>query len=228
MDKNITIAIMGGTGDLGSGLAKMWVKAGYRIIIGSRNPDGATDLINVLGESTTAAANVDAARQADVIVVAVPFASHVDTLEQIKPFVQGKIVIYAVVPLVPPRITTVQLPAEGSAAQIAQKVLGEDVRVVSAFHNVGAAKLHKGERVDCDVLVFGNDKPARELTISLAEHVAQRALDAGVLANSAAAEALTPILIGLNKRYKALGAGIRITGLPSERTNPDADKQSAM
>ncbi|HVT55916.1 MAG TPA: NADPH-dependent F420 reductase, partial [Xanthobacteraceae bacterium] len=107
------------------------------------------------------------------------------------------------------------LPPEGSAAQIAQNLLGEGVRVVSAFHNVGAAKLRAGERVDCDVLVFGNDKEAREIVISLTRQVASNGIDGGVLANSIAAEALTSVLIGINRRYKVPGAGIRITGLPA-------------
>jgi NADPH-dependent F420 reductase len=128
--------------------------------------------------------------------------------------VQGKIVVDAVVPLIQPKVSTVQLPERGSAAQIAQDLLGEGVRVVSAFHNVGASKLHHGERADCDVLVFGNDKAARDTVIELANLVASRGVDGGVLANSAAAEALTSVLIGINRRYKVPGAGIRITGLP--------------
>jgi 8-hydroxy-5-deazaflavin:NADPH oxidoreductase len=123
-------------------------------------------------------------------------------------------VVDAAVPLVPPKVSTVQLPAEGSAAQIAQRLLGDGVKVVSAFHNVGATKLHAGERADCDVLVFGNDKEAREIVIALANEVATRGVDGGPLANSAAAEALTSVLIGINRRYKVPGAGIRITGLP--------------
>jgi NADPH-dependent F420 reductase len=109
----------------------------------------------------------------------------------------------------------VQLPPEGSAAQIAQSLLGDEVRVVSAFHNVGAAKLHGGGSVDCDVLVFGNSKEAREAVMALADAAGTRGIDGGVLANSAAAEALTSILIGINRRYKVDGAGIRITGLPA-------------
>ena len=148
-------------------------------------------------------------------MVAVPFASHEATLREIRDVVQGKIVVDAAVPLVPPKVSVVQLPAEGSAAQIAQALLGDGVRVVSAFHNVGAAKLHSGGRADCDVLVFGNDKAARDIVIGLAREVATCGIDGGVLANSAAAEALTSVLIGINRRYKVPGAGIRITGLPA-------------
>jgi NADPH-dependent F420 reductase len=210
-----TIAILGGTGDLGSGLAKCWLAAGYNVVIGSRSAEKAQAFAKELGGSARGESNVAAAKAAEIVVVAVPFSNHEATLREIRDAVQGKIVVDAVVPLVPPKVSTVQLPAEGSAAQIAQNLLGEGVRVVSAFHNVGAAKLHAGGRVDCDVLVFGNDKEARETVITLAQKVATGGVDGGVLANSAAAEALTSVLIGINRRYKVPGAGIRITGLPA-------------
>jgi NADPH-dependent F420 reductase len=208
-----TIAILGGTGDLGSGLAKCWLAAGYDVVIGSRSAEKAQAFAKELGRSARGESNVAAAKAAEIVVVAVPFSNHEATLREIRDAVQGKIVVDAVVPLVPPKVSTVQLPAEGSAAQIAQNLLGEGVRVVSAFHNVGAAKVHAGGRVDCDVLVFGNDKEARETVITLAQKVATGGVDGGVLANSAAAEALTSVLIGINRRYKVPGAGIRITGL---------------
>ncbi|MBN9600269.1 MAG: NADPH-dependent F420 reductase [Afipia sp.] len=208
------IAILGGTGDLGSGLAKRWLAAGYQVVIGSRSAEKAQAFASELGGSASGQSNADAAKAADVIVLAVPFSNHEASLLEIKDAAQGKIVVDAAVPLVPPKVSTVQLPPEGSAAQIAQQLLGEGVRVVSAFHNVGASKLHAGDRADCDVLVFSNDKEARELVIGLADVVATRGVDGGVLANSAAAEALTSILIGINRKYKVPGAGIRITGLP--------------
>jgi NADPH-dependent F420 reductase len=210
-----TIAILGGTGDLGSGLAKCWLAAGYDVVIGSRSAEKAQAFAKELGGSARGESNLASAKAAEIVVVAVPFSNHEATLREIRDAVQGKIVVDAVVPLVPPKVSTVQLPAEGSAAQIAQNLLGEGVRVVSAFHNVGAAKLHAGGRVDCDVLVFGNDKEARETVITLAQKVATGGVDGGVLANSAAAEALTSVLIGINRRYKVPGAGIRITGLPA-------------
>ncbi|MGE0726360.1 MAG: NAD(P)-binding domain-containing protein, partial [Alphaproteobacteria bacterium] len=151
---------------------------------------------------------------ADIVILAVPFASHDATIAEIRDAVQGKIVVDAAVPLVPPKVSTVQLPSAGSAAQIAQKLLGEGVRVVSAFHNVGAAKLHKGGKAECDVLVFSDDKDARNQVIELAGVVATRGVGGGVLANSAAAEALTSVLIWINRQYKVSGAGIAITGLP--------------
>lgn len=157
--------------------------------------------------------NAGAARAGDVVVIAVPYSSHDATLDEIRDAVAGKIVVDAVVPLVPPKVSLVQLPAGGSAARMAQARLGAGVRVVSAFHNVGAAKLKAGGAVDCDVLVFGDDRAARETVIALAQALGTRGIDGGPLANSVAAEALTSVLIGINRRYKIDGAGIRITGI---------------
>lgn len=213
-----TIGIIGGTGDLGSGLAKRWAGAGYTVIVGSRSREKAEAAARELGNGSASVRgddNLGAARGADIIVLAVPYSNHNATLEELRDAVRDKIVVDAAVPLVPPKVSVVQLPPEGSAAQIAQNLLGDSVRVVSAFHNVGAAKLQAGGSVDCDVLVCGNDKSARDAVIELANAAGTRGIDGGVLANSAAAEALTSILIGINRRYKVDGAGIRITGLPS-------------
>lgn len=213
MSAKPSIAILGGTGDLGSGLAKRWLAAGYSVVIGSRSAEKAQAFAKELGGGARGDDNVGAAKSAEIVVLAVPFGSHDATLREVKDAVQGKIVVDAAVPLVPPKVSVVQLPPEGSAAQIAQTLLGEGVKVVSAFHNVGATKLHAGGRADCDVLVFGNDKESRDVVIGLANEVASAGIDGGVLANSAAAEALTSVLIGINRRYKVPGAGIRITGL---------------
>ncbi len=207
------IGIIGGTGDLGSGLGKAWSAAGHKVIIGSRSREKAEKTAAALGETVSGDNNVGAARAADVVVLAVPFASHDQTIEEIKGVVGGKIVVDTAVPLVPPKVSTVQLPSGGSAAQIAQRLLGAGVRVVSAFHNVSAAKLHAGGRVDCDVLVFSDDRAARNLVIGLAEEVARRGVGGGGLANSVAAEAMTSVLIWINRQYKTPGAGIAITGL---------------
>jgi NADPH-dependent F420 reductase len=212
-DTKPIIGIIGGTGDLGSGLARGWATAGYKVIIGSRSREKAVAAAADLGDGVTGEDNVGAARGSDIIILAVPFSNHDASLEEIKSVVQGKIVVDAAVPLVPPKVSVVQLPSDGSAAQIAQKILGEGVRVVSAFHNVGAAKLHKGGRADCDVLVFSDDKDARNQVIELANSIANRGVGGGSLANSAAGEALTSVLIWINRQYKVLGAGISITGL---------------
>lgn len=215
-----TIAVIGGSGNLGAALARRWAKAGRRVIIGSRDAAkagaAAAQLAAELGVEPGAAisgdSNLEAARRADVVVVAVPFASQLQLLEEIRPGVVGKVVIDTTVPLMPPKVMRVQLPAEGSAAQRAQALLGAEVRLVSAFHNVAAHKLATDEQVQCDVLVFGDDKAARAVAVELAQQAGLRGLHAGALANSAAAEALTSILIFMNKTYRVDGAGICITG----------------
>ncbi|MEM7254640.1 MAG: NAD(P)-binding domain-containing protein, partial [Pseudomonadota bacterium] len=157
----------------------------------------------------------DAAAAADIVVLTVPFGAQTPTLEQIKEATQGKIVVDVTVPLVPPKVNRVQLPEEDSAALITQKILGDDVRVVSAFQNVGAKHLAElGHDIDCDVLVCGDNKDAREVVVRLASDAGLRGIHAGALANSVASEALTSVLIWLNQRHKVVGSGIRITGLP--------------
>lgn len=211
-----TIAIIGGTGDLGSGLASRWAAAGYPVVLGSRVEEKAIAAAQAMGvASARGADNFGAASAADIVVIAVPYANHDAILNEIRPAVAGKIVVDAVVPLKPPKVSVVQLPEEGSAAAIAQRILGGTARVVSAFHNVGAAKLRGEGPVDCDVLVCGDDKEARDAVIALADAAGTRGVDGGVLANSVVAEALTSILIGINRRYKVSNAGIRITGLPA-------------
>jgi NADPH-dependent F420 reductase len=209
------IGIIGGTGDLGSALALAWAKAGYRVVVGSRSRDKATAFAASSGFGIIGEDNVGAARLADIVVLAVPFASHDQTIEEVKAVVQGKIVVDAVVPLVPPKVSTVQLPPDGSAALAARRLLGDDVRVVSAFHNVGAAKLRAGGRAECDVLVFSDDKDARQAVIELAAIVARRGVGGGSLVNSVAAEAMTSVLIWINRQYKVSGAGVLISGLDS-------------
>ena len=210
----LTIAIMGGTGDLGSGLAARWAAAGHRVIIGSRDAQRAHDAAGRIGGGCRGEDNVRAAEAADVIVLAVPFAAHEQTVREIRTAVRGKVVVDAVVPLVPPKVGTAQLPSQGSAAQIAASLLEGEARVVSAFHNVAAAKLAAGGPIDCDVLVCGDDKDARALVIELTRAIGLRGIDAGPLANSVAAEALTSVLITINRRYKIAAAGVRITGIP--------------
>lgn len=214
---NPTIAVIGGTGDLGSGLTRLWSGAGYPIVIGSRSREKAESAAREFGSARVRGDdNRGAARAGDIVVISVPYSNHDAILDEIKLDVAGKIVVDAVVPLFPPKVSVVQLPPAGSPALVAQRILGPAVRVVSAFHNVGAKKLQGGEIADCDVLVFGDDPAARETVIKLAGHVATRGVDGGVLANSVAAEAITAVLIGINRRYKVPGAGIRITGLPKQ------------
>jgi 8-hydroxy-5-deazaflavin:NADPH oxidoreductase len=214
-----TIAIIGGTGDLGSGLAGRWTKAGYPIVLGSRAKDKAVTAAQEMASGSAAITgddNLGAAKAGDIVVIAVPYSNHDAILNELKPALAGKIVVDAVVPLKPPKVSVVQLPEEGSAAAIAQRILGDTVRLVSAFHNVGAAKLRGEDAIDCDVLVCGDDKEARDAVIALADAAGTRGVDGGALANSVAAEALTSLLIGINRRYKVSNAGIRITGLPAK------------
>ncbi|RJF69397.1 NADPH-dependent F420 reductase [Rhodopseudomonas palustris] len=211
------LAIIGGTGDLGSGLARTWSRAGYTVVLGSRSTERAEEIAAQLRSdgfaSVSGLSNVDAAARGDIIVIAVPFSNYEASLAEIKDAAKTKIVVTAVVPLVPPKVSVVQLPAAGSAGVIAQSLLDPSTRVVGAFHNVGSQKLHAGGKADCDVLVFGDDAEARAEVIKLADAVSNRGIDGGSLANSAAAEALTSVLIWINRKYKVKGAGITISGL---------------
>ena len=217
-----TLAIIGGTGDLGTGLARCWAQAGYPVIIGSRTREKAelatADLADVMADRGVAAVsvlameNLAAAEAADIVTLTVPFAHQATTLEALRPALVGKILIDVTVPLVPPKVGRVQLPSEGSAGQIAQDILGEEVRVVSAFQNVAAHHLQEGRGIDCDVIVCGNDKAARLEVIKLVEAAGMRGFSGGLINNAAAAEALTSVLININRQHKC-HAGIRITGI---------------
>ena len=221
-EKLPVIAILGGTGDLGTGLARRWAQAGYEVVIGSRTQDkaeaAAADLKQLMAErgvaqvNVRAADNLAAAQAADIVAMTVPFSHQKSTLESVKDALQGKILIDVTVPLVPPKVARVQLPAEGSAGQIAQALLGENVKVVSAFQNVAAHHLQEGQGLDCDVLVCGDSKDARAEVIKLVEAAGMRGFHAGSIANAAAVEAMTSVLIFVNKQYKC-HAGIRVTGL---------------
>jgi NADPH-dependent F420 reductase len=214
------IAILGGTGAEGSGLALRWARAGHRVILGSRNPEKAAKIcaeLNALAgvESIAFRGNRDAAAAAEIVILTVPHAAQHATVEEARVALAGKILVDATVPLVPPKVSRVQLPPEGSAVAAIQSMLGDSVRVVSAFQNVSAHFLKDLKRVvDCDVLVCGDDPAARETVIELARDIGLRAFHAGPICNSAAAEALTSVLIAINLRYKVPGAGIRITGVP--------------
>jgi NADPH-dependent F420 reductase len=214
------IAVIGGTGQLGAALARRWARAGKEVIIGSRDAarasTAAAALSTELGRTIPGMANRAAAQAAAIVVVTVPFAVQRDILNDIRSAVQGKLVVDATVPLMPPKVMRVQLPAEGCAAAIAQHILGDGVTVVAAFHSVSAHRLATNDVIDCDVLVFGDKKDARTRVIELAAAAGLRGLHGGALVNAAAAEALTSVLIFINKTYAVEGAGIRITGQLSE------------
>lgn len=215
------IGIVGGSGALGGGLVMALARAGLDVAIGSRDAAkavaAAAEISAATGRPVAGFDNRACASKADIVVVAVPYASQADTLAAIAPLVSGKIVVDTTVPLVPPRVARVQLPPEGSAALRAQQVLGPHVRLVTGFHSISAQKLRGGATSGADVLLFSDDVGARDTVAGICSRLGLRGIHAGPLANSVAAEALTSVLIGINKRYNVTeGAGIRVTGLPEE------------
>lgn len=215
----LTLAVLGGTGKEGSALAQRWALHGYRVLIGSREAAKAVARAQELnaqlgGEYLTGLQNSDAAQQADVAVLTVPYSAHQATLESVKEQLQGKILVDVTVPIMPPKVRTVYIPPGKAAALEARELLGENVRIVSAFQNVSHEKMSDPNgAVDCDVLVTGDDKDAKQEVIKLVKAAGMRGIDAGPLANAVAVEALTPVLLYINKTYSIHGSGIRITGI---------------
>jgi len=215
--KRETIAILGGTGYLGTGLAIRWSKAGNRIIIGSRTLEKAenavANLLKISPETPAdAMVNADAAAAGDIVVLTVPAEHQLSTLEGVRGGLTGKILIDVTVPLMPPKVGTVQLPPEGSAGKRAQNLLGDDVMVVTAFQHIAAHLLQDNVVIECDVLVAGNKRNARDKVIALAEAAGMTAWHAGPIENAAAAEALTSVLIQVNRRHDISHSGIKIVG----------------
>lgn len=215
----VVVAVLGGTGKEGAGLAKRWALNGYQVIIGSRDAERASTRAAEMnkqlgGEYLTGLENSKAAAAADLVVLSVPYSAHKKTLEGVKDHLKGKIVIDLTVPLKPPKIRRVHIPDGGSAALEAQALLGEEVKVVAAFQNVSAEMLGEpGTAVDCDVLICGNDPAARDHAVKLAEAAGMRGIHAGQLANAVAVEALTPVLLFINNKYGVKHSGIHITGI---------------
>jgi len=201
------IGIIGGTGREGKGLATRWSDK-HDLFLGSRSRERAEAVASELGVS--GGTNVEAC-DADVVVLAVPYSAHAATLSALEPHLRGKVLVDITVPLKPPKVRVVHLPDGQSAALEAQALLPETT-VVSTLHHVSSTHLTDGH-IDCDVLVCCDDKPTREHIMGLIEELGVRALDAGRLRNSIALEALTPVLIHMNKRYGSAGTGLRITGL---------------
>ena len=212
MNKKL-ISLLGGTGDLGTGLANRLLKAGYKVIIGSRTLEKAQHAERSLGKNTKGLLNKDAALQGEIIILTVPFAHQRGIVEECKTELKGKLFIDTTVPLMPPKVATVQLPSEGSAAEIAQNILDDDVRVVSAFQNISAELLQSDKEIDCDVLVCGNKKEWRQEVIDLVNTLGMKGWHAGMLPNSAAVEAMTSVLISINKHHAISHSGIKVTGL---------------
>jgi len=217
-----TIAVIGGTGAEGSGLAVRWASQGYPIILGSRSTEKAATVAGELSALLPAGsaaisglANDAAAEAADLVVLSVPYAAQHDTAAQIVAGSQGKTVITVVAPLKPPKVSIVWHPAAGSAAEELQAQLGPEASVVAAFQNISAGHLKDLNWVtDCDVLYTGDDKDAKVQALELIRASGFAGIDCGPLANSSVVEGLTALLIGVNIRNKVQGAGIRITGIP--------------
>ncbi len=211
MDKKL-ISLLGGTGDLGTGLATRLLKAGFKVIIGSRTLEKAQQAERSLGKNSKGLLNKDAALQGEIVILTVPFAHQRGIVEECKTELKGKLFIDTTVPLMPPKVATVQLPSEGSAAEIAQNILDDDVRVVSAFQNISAELLQSDKEIDCDVLVCGNKKEWRQEVIDLVNALGMKGWHAGMLPNSAAVEAMTSVLISINKHHAISHSGIKVTG----------------
>lgn len=215
----LSIAVLGGTGKEGKGLAYRWARAGYHVFIGSRSEEkavaAAQEIKDMLGDgiSVVGTNNLQAAKEANIVVLTVPYAAHRETLESVKGELQGKILVDVTVPLIPPKVSTVQMPAAGSAAQEAKEIVGEGVEVCAAFQNISHEHLLGEAGVECDVLVTGTTKDARADVITLVEAAGLRGWDAGPIENSVVVEGLTSVLIGINKKYGSKHAGIKITGI---------------
>lgn len=215
------IAVIGGTGQEGSGLALRWAAAGLDVIIGSRQAakaeQAAAQINDRLGRpAARGMENAAAAAAAQVVVLTVPYSAHADTLTAIRDAVQGKVLVDVTVPLRPPKVSRVWIPPGRSATEEAQALLGPEVRVVCAFQNISAEHLSDLDHaIDSDVLVCGDDAAAKAMALELAARAGMRGIDAGPLQNAVVVEGLTAVLIGINLRYKVKGAGVRITGLPT-------------
>ncbi len=220
------IAVIGGTGHQGLGLAIRWAAAGLPVVIGSRDrarAEAAAEQVRTIvrgaGERPAARAsvegreNLDAARVSEVVVITVPASAHAETVAAIAPGLSEKIVVDVTVPLDRNPSYAVQLP-EGSAAEATQRALGAGSRVVGAFHTVPASLLQDLSRpVDCDVLVCGDDPAAKARIIELAQAIGARALDVGALRHTHTLERITALLIGLGRKAHRHELGVRITGL---------------
>lgn len=212
------IAVLGGTGREGSGLALRWAHAGHEVVIGSRDATKAQrvaeELNLALGDNRISGAdNLSATGAAQVVVLTVPYAAHADTLSAVASALAGKVLVDVTVPINPADFTRVHVPSGGSASKEAQALVGPGVKVVCAFQNISAVHLKKLDAViDCDVLVCGDDELAKQTALDLVRDAGMQGWDAGPLDNSVVVEGLTPILLGINRRHKLKGAGIRVTG----------------
>lgn len=211
------IAIVGGTGKEGRGIALRWARAGHQVAIGSRDAGRAAAKAEELSNGEvvlTGSDNHGVCQGADVVLFSIPYGGHQETLESLKQALAGKIVIDITVPLKPPKVREVHLPAGGAAALEAQAILTES-QVVATLHHVSSTHLADPDHViDCDVLACSDHAAALEIVLGLLKDLGVRGVNAGPLRNSVALESLTPVLLHINKLYPGTGAGLRISGLP--------------
>ena len=213
------IAVVGGTGKEGQGLAQGWARAGQEVIIGSRTLPRARQTAETINREVgrtvaTGMLNREAAAAGEIVVLTVPYDAHEKTLLDIREAIQGKILVDVTVPVDPEKPRRLRIPPGGSATEEAQALLGSETRVVAAFQNISYTHLARGEPIASDVLVCGDDRESRQAVIELAGLLHLRALDAGPARNARVVEGLTVVLMEINRRQKVQGAGIRITGLP--------------
>lgn len=211
------IAVVGGTGKEGRGMALRWAHAGHSVFVGSRDAERAqataAELSTEIGKPVQGGSNTDAVTASEIVVLSVPYSAHTSTLEGLKAVLAGRVLIDITVPLQPPKITSVNLPAGQSAALESQAILGEATPVVAACHHISAVHLRDlSHPIDCDVLACSDDKAALEKAMSVISGLGVRVFDAGSLRNSIALESLTPVLLHLNRQQKGRSVGIRITG----------------
>lgn len=217
-----SLAIIGGTGIQGTALAARFARAGVPVILGSRDAArGATaaqalnqqlGLTNISGTS-----NREAARQGDIVLLSIPYEGMQPILEDLRDAVENKIVINIASALDPEKRTRARVPASGSITAEIQNFFGERARVVAAFQNISPEKLSSSDaKIDSDVLVCGGNKDARERVIAMCKQAGMDAFDAGMIQNAVAVETLTAVLIAVNVKYKIVGAGVRLTGVPRE------------
>jgi hypothetical protein len=212
------IAILGGTGKEGTGLALRWLAAGHAVIIGSRDASRAeakaAELATRARGDITGLTNAEAARAGEIVVLALPYAGLAKTLSEAKDACQGKVVVSSVVPLTFGGGRLFTPPPIGSAAEEAQELLGPAARVVAAFHHIAAHELASSEHpIDCDLLVCGDDASAKHQVMALGTSMGLRVIDAGPLSNAGPLEGVTALLATINRRYKVKNSGIRITGV---------------
>ena len=214
----MNMGIVGGTGREGRGLGVRWAKAGHDVFIGSRQAEKgiakAAEFSEEFGVVLRGGDNVAACNHAELIVVTVPYSAHRPTFESIKDAVGDKVIVDITVPVKPPKVRSVNLPEGQAAALEARALLHEGARLVAGLHHISSEHLSDpAHAFDCDVLVCGDDKEARAAFISVVSDLGLRGVDAGVLKNAIALESLTPVLLHINRRYKSVGSGIRITGI---------------